>query len=162
MDASRSVAEFIRVAHIALSLVVILLMAGTADAHAELVTANPAPGQVVDGSPAMVWLQFSEPLRPGSEIVLFGTGFRAVSGVQVALDLTQPTRLVAILPELAPDNYTVQWKSVSIDGDILSGSFSFGVRARTVRFPWPFGLFAAALVLAALVALWLGRRRSQA
>ena len=138
-----------------------LLAAPTVYAHAELVTADPGPGEVVDGSLETIWLEFSEPLRPGSDLVLFGTGFRAVEGVQVALDLTQPTRLVAMLPALAPDNYTVQWTSVSIDGDSLTGSYAFGIRSasNTAR-PLLNFLLALFIFLAVVTAILALRQRS--
>jgi len=138
----------------------VLLMVGPAYAHAELVAAEPGPGAVVDGSPDLIWLEFTEPLRPGSDIVVFGTGFRFVAGVHAAIDLTSPTRLVATLPTLAPDNYTVQWTSISVDGDTRTGSYTFGVRRPTSQLHWLFGLVAlATLLLVPWVILFVRRRR---
>lgn len=73
-------------------------------------------------------------------MVVFGTNFRTVPGVRAAVDLTSPTRLVATLPLLVPDNYTVQWTSVSVDGDTRTGSYAFGVRQSSSRMPWLYGL----------------------
>ena len=141
-----------------LGLLVQLLAVRAVSAHAEFVRADPAPGAVVSASPPTIWIEFSETLRPGSEVTLYGTGFRAVGGVQAVLDLTQPTRLVATLPLLAPDNYTVQWTSLSVDGDTLSGSYSFGVRPNEPLRPWPVGWLIAGLALLGLGAWWWRHR----
>ena len=114
---------------VGLNLLVLLLNTPSAFAHAEFVTADPPPGAVIDSSRRLIWLEFNEPLRLGSAAEIYGSGFRAVNGVQSALDLTRPTRLVVMLPELVPDNYTVQWTSIATDGDTVTGSYAFGVRA---------------------------------
>ena len=142
-----------------MGLLIHLLVVRAVQAHAELVSADPAPGAMVAASPTTIWLEFSEPLRPGSEVVLYGTGFRAVTGVQSVVDLTQPTRLVATLPALSPDNYTVQWTSVSVDGDTLSGSYAFGVQVETQRSGPLFNLLAAVLLILVLLAMTLAVRR---
>ena len=141
-----------------LALLIHVLAVRAVSAHAELVRAHPAPGSVVNASPPTIWIEFSETLRPGSEVTLYGTGFRAVGGVQAVLDLTQPTRLVAALPELGPDNYTVQWTSVSVDGDTLSGSYSFGVRPTETLWLSQVGWLIAGLALLGLGAWWLRRQ----
>lgn len=141
-------------------LLAILLVIGTSYAHAELVAASPAPGEVLVASPELIWLQYSEPLRPGSKVTLFGTGFRAVAGVQAVLDLTEPTRLVATVPVLVPDDYTVQWTSVSVDGDTLSGSYTFRLQpANAAGRGRPSMACLLGLILAALVLGWLWLRQ---
>jgi methionine-rich copper-binding protein CopC len=140
-------------------LLIQLLSASTAHAHAELVSAEPAPGALLATSPGMVQLEFSEALRPGSGVTIFGSGFRSVSGVEAAVDLTQPTRLVATVPELTPDTYTVQWTSLSVDGDMLSGSYAFGVQPPPERPIVVVALLSAGLIGLALVAVIVARRR---
>lgn len=76
-------------------------------AHAELVTARPAPGAVVTASPDSISLQFSEPPGPDSGLALYGPGFRAIARVHEVVDVTEPTRLVATVPARTPNDYTV-------------------------------------------------------
>lgn len=143
---------------ISLSLLTILCSTRIVFAHAEFVTADPPPGAVVDTSRRLIWLEFNEPLRLGSEAVIYGSGFRAVNGVQSALDLTRPTRLVVTHPELVPDNYTVQWTSISTDGDTITGSYAFGVRASSGLVGW-FGPLTAGLLMLFFFGLSLARLR---
>ena len=141
-------------------LLAFLTLAIPVEAHSELVSAAPRPGESLLQSPMRIELQFSQALRPGSTIAIWGPNFQAVSGVQAVVDLTQPTRLVASLPELQPDTYTVQWASISVDGDAMTGSYQFGVQplaklAVLSKIEWAI-LMAA---LAAMLALKLTRRR---
>lgn len=80
-------------------------------------------------------------------------------GVETALDLTEPTRIVATVPELTPDNYTVQWTSLSVDGDILWGSYAFGVQPPTERPILVVASLSAGLIGLALLAAIVARRR---
>ncbi|MCI0395101.1 MAG: copper resistance protein CopC [Chloroflexi bacterium] len=98
---------------------------GAANAHSELVAARPAPGEQLAAAPAEIRLTFNQPLAPGSTFVVFGAGFRQVPDLIGAIDPQAPEQLFAAVPALAPDTYTVQWTSVSNDGDTLSGSYSF-------------------------------------
>ncbi len=107
----------------------------------------------------LIRLENSEALRPGSEVAIFGSGFRSVPGVEAAVDLTEPTRLVATVPELTPDNYTVQWTSLSVDGDMLSGSYAFGVQPPTERPVSIVALLSAGLIGLALLAAIVARHR---
>ena len=96
-------------------------------AHAELVMAEPAPGTRLYRSPAQIRLTFGEPVAPNSTIVVFGNNFRAINGLRVLYNAATPERLAATLPSLSPSQYTGQWKAVSVDGDIVSGSYAFSV-----------------------------------
>lgn len=96
-------------------------------AHAELVTAEPAPGARLYQSPSQVRLTFGEPVTPDSTIVLFGNNFQMINGIQMLHDATMPEQLAATVPALSPGQYTVQWQAVSVDGDVVSGSYAFNV-----------------------------------
>jgi methionine-rich copper-binding protein CopC len=141
------------------------LWAGPVRAHAEFVSAEPAPGSVLTHAPARLRLEFTETLRAGSGVVVYGTTFRTVHGVEAVVDLTQPTQLVVFLPELTPDNYTVQWTSVAADGDRLSGSYAFGVRPtapHSALWRWvAVGGGGLAAFLAAGLVLWRRRTKLQ-
>jgi methionine-rich copper-binding protein CopC len=125
-----------------------------AEAHAELLSAYPAPGSTLDSTPPEIRLTFSERIGPGSNVRLFGPQFRAVPGVQSGLDPAAPEQLRAFPPRLSPDTYTVQWSAVSVDGHEVSGSYAFAVTPP--RPPPPAWLLVAALlaVLAVGGAAW--------
>ena len=87
-----------------------------AEAHAELLSAYPAPGARLDATPLEIRLTFSERIGPGSSIRLFGPQFRPVADVSSGLDPAAPELLRAFPPRLSPDIYTVEWNAASVDG----------------------------------------------
>lgn len=110
-----------------LALLFVLATAAIVAAHAELVDAQPAPGATLPEAPTEIRLTFSEPVGAQSEILLFGHDFQAVDGVVAQVDPAHPEEIVATLPALAEDTYTVQWSATSDDGHEISGSYSFTV-----------------------------------
>ena len=107
----------------------LFLVVGGVAAHAELRSAVPAPGESLTEQPGKIRLTFSEAVRPGSTITLFGEGFREIGGVEARVDPEQADVLVAVVPELAAGTYSVNWLVVSVDGHPASGSYTFGVLA---------------------------------
>ena len=124
-------------------------------AHAELVSADPAPGATLEAAPAEIRLTFSEPLEAGSTVILFGEEFQAVSGVSFMVDPGAPEQLVAFPPVLAPGIYTVQWKAATKDAHEVSGSYSFSVATTNDIAPLGsaarIGIVAVAVIAAALL-----------
>jgi methionine-rich copper-binding protein CopC len=100
-----------------------------AEAHAELLSAYPAPGARLATTPTEIRLTFSERIGLGSSVRLFGPQFRPVSNVTSGLDPAAPEELRAFPPQLAPDIYTVEWNVASVDGHAVSGSYAFEVTA---------------------------------
>lgn len=94
-------------------------------AHAELLSASPAPGESLGQSPAEIRLRFSEPIGSGSDIFVFSERFIYLEGLTTRIE--GESELVVALPPLAPNDYTVQWTAVSSDGHSVSGSYSFRV-----------------------------------
>jgi methionine-rich copper-binding protein CopC len=159
-------------------LIVTLAWAAPAAAHAELESASPGPGDEVVGSPAVLVAVFSQDLDPSRSSL----EIRDADGNQVAQggvpgDGSRELRLD--LPELEPGVYEVRWTSYSAqDGELERGSYTFTVvadasAAPTVG-PTPTAgpdpdrgdsgaavivPIAAAVVVAAVVGLWLIRRR---
>lgn len=127
-------------------------------AHAELLTAVPAPGSVVTNSPAEISLTFSEPISEDSTILLFTEDFQPVAGIEAQVAETNPQMLVITVPPLTPGDYTVQWTAVSTDGHPTSGSYTF----RLARFALPTTLLwqisLTLLFLGAFVILWRRKR----
>lgn len=139
-------------------LLCLLAVTAVAHAHAELVTAVPAPGSTITHSPAEIRLTFSEAISADSTILLFTGNFQPVAGIQAQVAATNPQLVVAAVPPLTPDDYTVQWTAVSTDGHTTSGSYTF----RLARFALPTTLLwqisLTLLFLGAFVILWRWNR----
>ena len=99
-----------------------------ADAHAELISTEPASGEQLDVAPEQVVLRFSESVdvaddgvevltAGGDRIDLGDPGHPAGEGSSVAVDL----------PDLDDGTYVVSWRVISSDSHPVSGAFTFGV-----------------------------------
>ncbi len=104
-----------------------LVAVGSVAAHAELVSASPAPGAQLAESPAEIRLTFNEPVATTSAIVLLAEGFQPVEGLVGQFSADRPQEIFVPLPELAAGVYTVQWTAASGDGHEISGTYSFSV-----------------------------------
>lgn len=131
-------------------LLLALWQAQPALAHILLLEASPAPGAEVRGTPDEIRLNFNEPLRPGSRIMLYDAAFREVQGVVLVTEETPETMLVARPPRLAPGVYTVQWIATGTDGHPQSGSYNFAVSA-SPRWPVFLLLFLMLLLVAGAI-----------
>ena len=105
---------------------VMLTWAGTASAHAFLVTTNPVVGTRLTVTPPLVTLQFSESVSlANSRITL------TVLGKGSALPLTlkgSGATIRANMPVTESGIYEVSWQvSSSDDGHVTEGSFAFAV-----------------------------------
>lgn len=115
---------------VAFALLVALIPAGAASAHAELIATDPADGAVVDKAPEALTMQFSEDvsLRPDGVRVLDSTGKRVDAGAATASgsDVTVP-----LDGTIADGTYAVAWRAVSADGHPVRGSYTFSVGEET-------------------------------
>lgn len=105
---------------------VALLFPAQAFAHATLLHTSPGFRERLSSSPNQVTLRFDQYVKalPGS-VQLFSTT-RALPVPRIGVDgLT----LRASLPRLQRGVYTVRWHALSNDGHVVSGVFTFGVRA---------------------------------
>lgn len=132
-------------------------LTAVAHAHADLVSAAPAPGSTVRNPVGNIRLTFSEALTSESAIILFKDDFQPVRGINARVDEAVPARLITAVPELTAGLYTVQWTAVSVDGHTISGSYAFRVSAAAFlpvppRQLWLSGL--SLLFIGALVVLW--------
>ncbi|MFJ9523432.1 FixH family protein [Kitasatospora sp. NPDC101801] len=105
--------------------------AGTAAAHATLVSTDPANNAVVATAPATVTLTFSEgvSLSPDSVRVLGPDGTSVDSGEPGHVDGKAATARVALRSGLANGTYTVAWRAVSEDSHPIGGAFTFSIGA---------------------------------
>ena len=125
-------------------------------AHTELITAVPAPGELLHESPPEIRLLFSESIDLGSQLFLFTEGFHYIDGLEVQTTGAENSQLVASLPQLPPDKYNVQWQIISTDGHAISGSYTFRVAKpssgpKIDNLALGLGLLIAAAVLGGLI-----------
>jgi copper transport protein len=104
-----------------------LVFPAQALAHATLERASPGFRQELDSSPRLVTLSFDQYVKalPGSVQL-----FSAKHAVPVKRIWTDRFVLKASLPRLPKGPYTVRWHALSGDGHVVSGVFTFGVRAK--------------------------------
>lgn len=102
-----------------------LSLVSSAGAHSLLIASVPSAGAAVNGVPA-VTLRFNNRIEKKlSQIRLVPPGGEAqVLPVRVdgAVDA-----LEAPLPPLPPGPYRVEWRVLSTDGHVVSGTFAFSV-----------------------------------
>lgn len=115
-------------------------------AHSGLVTADPAPGALLTATPPEIRLTFSAPTDPLSRILLFAPNFQSIPGVLTRVNPDAPQQLIATLPPLTSDTYTVQWIAVASDKHVARGSYTFGVKQPNNEYLW--------LSIAATFAIW--------
>jgi copper transport protein len=109
---------------------------GTASAHAELLTSDPAPGSVLDVAPAAVTLHFSEDV----EISLGAVRLFDGNGTAVVVnEATHPdgdrTRVEVVLPPLPDGSYVVDWRVISGDSHPVHAAFTFQIGASNTLAP---------------------------
>jgi copper transport protein len=111
---------------------VLLLPAGIAWAHAELLRSNPAAGVVLRSPPRLVHLWFSEDLNGAASRVVVWDRYRHEETVAPAIVVPgHPRQMEVRLKPLPPGSYLVIWTSVSADdGHLLRGSYLFSVKHR--------------------------------
>ncbi len=107
----------------------LLAGAGSASAHAVLISTEPGQGAVVATMPATVSLSFSEPVALAADGVrVFGpTGARIDDGR--SRQLGDPRTVGVGLPgrDWQDGTYTVSWRVVSADSHPVAGAFTFSV-----------------------------------
>ncbi len=113
------------------------LLASPVLAHAELVSATPGPGDVVEGAPAELVATFNQDLDPSrtSLEVRDASGSTVARGGELG-DGPRDFRLA--LPHLEAGEYEVRWTSFSAeDGELARDSYTFTVVAAPSPSPSP-------------------------
>ena len=119
---------------IALSLVLAILLSGTALAHAKITSTIPADGDFVP-SPRSLVLNFD------NEVELTGAELHTVAGVsaegrtiegevvELGFDTAGPARsfLIEVAEPLPPGEYYLVWRCVADDSHFSTGEFFFTV-----------------------------------
>src|SRR5215831_4652541 len=109
----------------AFAVVVVLVTAGPAAAHATLESTSPADGEHLDKAPSQVTLTFSEDIGapPGAVRVFNAQGHRVDNGDVSARDNTATVKLDSI----GDGGYIVTWRVISADSHPVNGAFTFTV-----------------------------------
>jgi copper transport protein len=96
-------------------------------AHARLEESSPGFRERLSSSPRTLVLRFDQYVKamPGSVRVYSTTGGVRILGVR-----SHGRSVKASLPRLPKGAYTVRWHALSGDGHVVSGVYTFGVRAR--------------------------------
>jgi copper transport protein len=107
---------------------IIFLGSSIASAHANLISATPKDGQVLNKSPGKISLQFSEQLEPD----LIGLKLYDWDGHQIKIDGPKlapkdPSTMTAKIPSLRQGTYTISWSVVSEDSHLVRGAYFFSV-----------------------------------
>lgn len=122
------------VAGVLVSVLVLVLFAPSAGAHAVLQEASPDTDEQLVDAPRQIRLEFNETVTATTDgiRVIDPTG-EEISGIQAGTD---GSVLSAELPELdLGGSYTVAWKVVSADGHPVSGAYLFHLQDRTLSEP---------------------------
>jgi copper transport protein len=111
----------------------LLALPPVAHGHAELEGTSPGAGAVLQRAPALVVLHFGEPVEGkfGAVRVLDGAGRRADDGNMVRPAGRRTDLGVGLKPDLPKGSYTAAYRVVSLDGHVVSGSFTFRVGRRS-------------------------------
>ena len=114
---------------VAAAAVAVVLTWASADAHANLLNAFPAPGEVLERPTDTVYIEFSETLVESfsSIDVLDATG-ASVAAAPSEVDPANPTAMSVALKDLSNGAYVVAWRTLStVDGHLIRGSYLFSV-----------------------------------
>lgn len=120
----------------AVTALLLILTAGSAAAHAELRSSDPAPGAVLPAQPAAITLTFSEPVEVNDDVIeVFDDRFNRVDvGHPSSSDPQQAVIEFRLRAGLAEGTYTVSWSASASDTHLESGSYQFSVgHASVVR-----------------------------
>ena len=102
----------------------VLVGPGTAAAHDQLATSEPAAGATVTTAPERIELEFGQAPQPlGAEVAVTGP-----DGVPVSLGTPRVSGTTVTQPledGLPAGAYTVEWRVISGDGHSISGSLGF-------------------------------------
>jgi methionine-rich copper-binding protein CopC len=106
------------------------MTAGSAQAHARLLSASPAPGGVVKASPAQIDLRFSEGVlvKLSGAAVTDGAGRAAPLGPPRAAPGDDRHLILPIKQPLPAGAYTVAWHAVAADTHRSAGQYNFSIR----------------------------------
>ena len=110
--------------------VVLLVSASPADAHPIVVRTFPQAGYSVAEGPAQIGLKFDERVTAQS-LTLDGKSRGRIATSQPSQSADGMTVTVSANRPLPDGTYTVRWRITAADGDVVDGTFGFGVGVPT-------------------------------
>jgi len=119
------------------AIVLLLALRAVAQAHAMLVSAEPAANAHLDSSPARVRLVFSEEIDPALARLSLAASDGTVRQLVANGDPHDVRAVIGAVDQLAPGAYRVRWRVVSADGHPVEGSYAFWVGAASQSTPPP-------------------------
>lgn len=136
------------------ALLLFLLAAPAAWAHASLISTDPADGQVLSASPETITVTFSERVSLADT----GNALLDATGSPASAQITARDNTVLITPdeELSDGSYIVTWRVISLDSHPVAGGITFAVgQPSTVSASLPAGAEDSPVNLARQIAVAL-------
>ena len=110
-----------------LAALTVLLWPTSASAHPALVETTPGAGYAVTTPPEAVTVAFNEPVTSVSDALTLRRAGADAIPLDVAVERGR-TALRGVPPEeLTAGSYEVSYRVVALDGDLIEGTFAFGV-----------------------------------
>ncbi len=135
-----------------ITVLLVLMFASAASAHAVLQSSTPSHGLVLTASPDSLALDFNEAIDPRISTVVL---VRDTTRIPLQPASGEGRKVVYKVPSLDNGLYIVDWRVISaIDGHLTRGSFAFGVGSVTV--PIGAAISSAAPAWSDVIARWLG------
>jgi copper resistance protein C len=104
------------------------LLSAQAYAHAFLDRAEPRVGSSVRAAPTEIKLWFTQELEPAfSTVQVMNAKGQRVDKGDARVDRSAGALLRVSLPALAPGDYMVMWRVVSVDTHVTQGDYVFHV-----------------------------------
>ncbi len=110
-----------------MAVAILLAMPAVADAHATLVSAEPAAGSTLRSTPHCVRLVFNEPVEPSVAQIMLVAADGTSHTLRPVGDPRDVDALVAPIDSLGSGVYRIVWRVVSVDGHPVSGRLVFAV-----------------------------------
>ena len=108
---------------------VLLSVSVLAHAHTNVASTSPKNGAVLEQSPPTIKINFEHPVRMTSVVVLAAAG-QPERKLQFSPTESASTFTVTD-PALAPGRNEIQWKALSRDGHVISGSLILVIKPAT-------------------------------
>ncbi|MEQ8401585.1 MAG: copper resistance protein CopC [Silicimonas sp.] len=113
--------------HIALTTLALLTMLVPAMAHSPLETSVPADGDELAAVPETIDMTFAAPARV-MKVEMIHTNGDASHMVTVNIPTRDEIETISLTPDfMGAGAYQVDWRALSEDGHVITGTFSFTV-----------------------------------
>jgi hypothetical protein len=115
------------------SAILLVLAAPTANAHSELVSANPAAASNIQELPQQIEIEFNEELLnlgSGNSVSVISPSGEDLGMGETSTDGATITRLLNTTSELG--SFKVSYRVASADGHVLNGSYTFNLNMTAV------------------------------